>query len=79
MSNIAPGCLSLTNSRYALDKGAAALAVDIEEAAEHEKSRSPKSAIRISLRDEQRRSEGLMKEEPGGFKFSHFPLENPGK
>ncbi|KAL3503734.1 hypothetical protein ACH5RR_038183 [Cinchona calisaya] len=63
---------------YALNQGAAALAVDIEETVEHGESRSPKSAIRIFQHNELRRSERrLSKEDPtcGIYNLFAFPSE----
>lgn len=62
---------------YALSKGATALAVDIEEAAEREKSRSPKSAVQIFQHDVLQRHERLTKEELAGdvYNLFAFPSE----
>lgn len=69
---------SLTISRYALSKGATALAVDIEEDAECEKSRRGKSAIQIFPHDVQHRHERLTKEElAGSFEVSCHSLTKP--
>ena len=70
------GRLSLTISRYALDQGAAALAVDVEETADYRNSRGANSAIRLFRHHELRRSErGLSKEDPtGNAYFSQAPI-----
>lgn len=54
------------------------MAVDIEEAAECEKSRSPKSAVLIFPHDVQQRHEKLTKEElAGSYEVSHHSLTKP--
>lgn len=49
---------SLKVTRYALSKGAAAFAVDIEESTHLGESESPKSNLKLTLHHVQRRSEG---------------------
>lgn len=61
------GCYFLTISRYALDKGATSIAVDIQDTADHGESRSSKSAIKIIQHHEQQRvGGGLSKEDAIG-------------
>lgn len=60
--------LALNYSRYALSKGAAAFAVDIEETEHHSEPRSFGSSIKVSQHHIQRRSEAICQErgEPTG-------------
>ncbi|XP_027064091.1 molybdenum cofactor sulfurase isoform X1 [Coffea arabica] len=63
---------------YALNQGAAALAVDVEETADYRNSRGTNSAIRLFRHHELRRSErGLSKEDPTGnvYNLFAFPSE----